>query len=106
MQRYALPVIIVVGFILRIGYAVAIYEPTLLHYFSDDYVLYRMGAEAIMHGDLSFSQDTFLLRPPLFPLMVAALGKQPVLILSANIVISTIIISITYIIGLQLNLSQ
>ena len=59
-----------------------------------------------MRGDLSFSQDTFLLRPPLFPLMVAALGKQPVLILSANIVISTIIISLTYIIGLQLNLSQ
>ena len=104
MLQRKLLLIILLGLILRIGYVVATYEPSLSAYFSDDFVLYRQGAEAILRGDLSFTQDTFLLRPPLFPLMIAALDLRPPLILFANILLSTGIIFLTYLIGRQLEL--
>ena len=67
MRCINLPAIIALGLLLRVAYAAAIYEPSLLPHFLDDYVLYRMGAEAIASGDLTFSDDLFLLRPPLYP---------------------------------------
>ncbi|MCY3714896.1 MAG: hypothetical protein OXG92_00305 [Chloroflexi bacterium] len=42
--RLALLVITVFGLLLRILYAAAIYEPSLLPYILDDYILYRAGA--------------------------------------------------------------
>ena len=65
------------GLILRIGYAMAIYEPSLVIYHGGDYELYRQGAEDILRGDLAFTNDLYLLRPPLFPLLIALLRLQP-----------------------------
>ena len=45
MARRKLLTIIVVGFVLRIGYAVAIYEPSLLPYHGGDIELYLASAQ-------------------------------------------------------------
>ena len=66
MARRKLLAIIVFGFILRIGYAVAIYEPSLLPYHGGEIELYLIGAKDILSGDLAFTSDVYLIRPPAF----------------------------------------
>ena len=56
MARRKLLAIIVVGFIIRIGYAVAIYEPSLLPYHGGEIELYLIGAKDILSGDLAFTR--------------------------------------------------
>ena len=94
------------GLLLRIGYAAAIYEPGLLSYYPDDYQLYRMGAEVIAAGDLSFGNDLFLMRPPVYPLLVAALNLQPLLIIAVNILLGAAIIPLSYHLSRQFSQSH
>ncbi len=105
-MRNALPALILLGLVLRIGYAVVIYEPSLLSYFRDDYELYRYGAEDILRGDLAFTNSLYLLRPPLYPLFLAAIGLQPFLVIAANILLGTAIIPLTYLLARHLNQSD
>ena len=98
--------IMALGLLLRIGYAAAIYEPSLLSYSLDDYQLYRMGAEVIAAGDLSFSNDLFLMRPPVYPLLVVALGLQPLLIIAVNILLGAAIIPLCYHLSRQFSQSH
>ena len=98
--------ITLLGLILRIGYAAAIYEPSLLPFKLDDFVLYRAGAEIILRGDLSFSNDLFLIRPLLYPLFVAGLGLQPLLIMAVNILLASAIIPLSYLLSRQLRMSK
>lgn len=88
--------IIFLGWILRAGYTAATYEPSLRSFFADDWVLYRMTAETIARGDWSFTLDTFVLRPPLFPMIAALLDLRPQWILAANLVFSTLVIVCAY----------
>ena len=104
IQRKLLAVV-ALGLILRIAYTATIYEPSLLPYILDDYVLYRMGAEAILSGDLTFTNDLFLMRPPLYPLLVAALGLEPLLIIAVNILFGTVIIPLSYLLARKLCMS-
>ena len=90
MARRKLLTIIVVGFVLRIGYAVAIYEPSLLPYHGGDIELYLIGAEDILSGDLPFTGDWYLWRPPLFPLLMATMNLDSFAILAANILLGTL----------------
>ena len=103
--RLALLAVALLGLLLRIAYAAAIYEPSLLAYGLDDYILYRVGAELIAQGDLSFSHDLFLLRPPLFPLLVAALNMNDFAVIAANILLGTSVIPFTYMLARMLRLS-
>ncbi|MCY4466196.1 MAG: hypothetical protein OXE46_11740 [Chloroflexi bacterium] len=103
--RLALLMVASLGLLLRILYAAAIYEPSLLAYGLDDYILYRVGAELIAGGDLSFSHDLFLLRPPLFPLMVAALQLNDFAVIAANILLGTSVIPLTYMLARMMRLS-
>ena len=109
MVRRKLFAIIVLGLILRVGYTVAIYEKSLLSYHYGDWTEYALAAEQIASGDLSFSSSYFLVRPPLFPLLAAALDLRPVLIITINIIIAICIIPATYTLarlcGLSRNLS-
>ena len=106
MRRYALPAIILLGLLLRVAYVIAVYEPSLAVYHGGDYELYRLGAEHISRGDLSFSSDVYLLRPPLFPLLIAALNLDATLILAVNILLSSCIIALSYVIARQLQLEH
>ncbi len=102
LRRSTLVLIVLIGLALRIGYAIAIYEPSLVIYHGGDYELYRVGAEEILRGDLAFKHDLYLLRPPLFPLLIALLNMQPAAILAVNIMLSRSIIPLTYILARQL----
>ncbi len=106
MPQRKLLLIILLGLILRIGYAVAIYEPSLLPYHRGDYDLYHILAEDILRGDLAFQNSGYLLRPPLFPLLGAALGLQPLLIITVNILLATCVIPVTYLLANQFDLSE
>ena len=103
--RLALLAVILLGLLLRVLYAAAIYEQSLLAYGLDDYILYRVGAELIAQGDLSFSHDLFLMRPPLFPLLVAALQLNEFAVIAANILLGTCVIPSTYMIARMMRLS-
>lgn len=104
MPRCALLGIVLLGLVLRIGYAVAIYEPSLVVYHGGEYELYRMGAEDVLKGDLGFTSDLYLMRPPLFPLLMAALDLQPFAILMINILFSSAIAPVTFVLARQLRL--
>ena len=104
MRRSTLALIFLIGLALRIGYAIAIYEPSLVVYHGGDYELYRVGAEEILRGDLAFKHDLYLLRPPLFPLLIALLNMQPAAILAVNILLSSLVIPLTFVLARQLRL--
>ena len=106
MRQYGLLAIVLLGLLLRIAYALAIYEPSLLSYHGGDYTLYRVTAEDIAQGDFAFQNSSYLLRPPLFPLLVAALDLQPLLIIAVNILLSTGVIPLAYALAQQLGLRQ
>lgn len=106
MVNRGLLALVFVGLLLRVAYALAIYEPTLLSYHRGDYDLYRILAEEILRGDLTFKNSGYLMRPPLFPLLAAALGLQPLLIITVNILLATCIIPVTYLLAKQLDLSE
>ena len=99
MPRFRLLTITIIGLILRVSYALVTYEPSLLNYHSGDYREYSNAAEDILQGDLEFKNSVYLVRPPLFPLLVAALGIQPLLIVAANILLGAAIIPLTYVLA-------
>ena len=106
MMRFGLIILTALGLLLRIGYALSLYDPSLLNYYLDDYTSYRMAAEDILQGDLAFTNGLYLKRPPLFSLLVAALGIQPGLVIAVNILLGTGIIPLTYVLARQLRLSH
>ncbi len=68
-----------------------------------DYVLYISGALHIVeHGD--FNNSLFLPRPPLFPLIVAALGVNSTAVLLANALMGGLVVGFVYALGQRLNL--
>ena len=106
MARRKLLLIILLGLTMRVGYAAVIYERSLLAYHYGDYTEYAIGAKEILQGDFSFRNSIYLIRPPLFPLFVAALGMQPFLIIAMNTIIASCIIPVTYLLARQMNLTR
>jgi hypothetical protein len=82
--------VFLLALVARTLYAAAIYTPDFLAYQSGDYALYQIGAQHFLqHGD--FNNSLFLVRPPLFPLWVAALGNQALPVLVSDIVLGAFI---------------
>lgn len=106
MPSRALLAIVMLGLLLRIVYVAAIYQPGLAAYHGGDYKQYQQAAEPMARGDFSFSNDVYLSRPPLFPLLMAALNLNTTLILAANILLSSGIIALSYVIARQLQLEH
>ena len=106
MLSRRLLLITLLGLILRTGFALAIYEPSLLPYHRGDYDLYYLLAEDILRGDLAFQNSGYLLRPPLFPLLAAALNLEPLLIIAVNILLATCVVPITHRLANQFGLSE
>lgn len=104
MPRFGLLTITIIGLLLRVGYAASIYEPSLLPVYLDDFTSYRNAAIDILQGDLEFKNSVYLVRPPLFPLLVAALGIQPLLIIAANILLGIAVVPLTYVLARQFHL--
>ncbi len=106
MGQKSLLAILLLGLFLRVLYAVGIYDDSLMPYHGGDWTEYALAAEQIVGGDFSFSSSYFVVRPPLFPLMIALLDMRPFLIIGTNILLATAIIPLTFSIALSLGFSQ
>ena len=102
MQRLAIVAIVLAGLALRIGYAntVSDIQGRL------DYPEYEFAAAEVQRGDFTFSSKIFQLRPPVYPLLLAALEQHKPSIRLVNILISLMIIPLTYVLARQLRLPQ
>lgn len=87
----------------RWGYAALRWSDDFSAFDSGDYALYRIGGEHILaEGD--FTNSLFLIRPPLFPLLVALLGVREGAILLANAAIGATLAPLTLVLARQLGL--
>lgn len=90
--------------LLRLLAMAAWYSADLSHFQSGDYILYTLGAQHF-RDHLDFSNSLFLVRPPVFPLLVYLLGNQGLVVIMANIAIGALIAPVTYALGKRLQLS-
>ena len=102
MQRLAIVLIVLIGLLLRIIYSNSV---------SDiqgrlDFPEYEFAAAEVQRGDYTFSSEIFQLRPPIFPMILAALEQHKPSIRVLNILISIAIVPLTYVLARQLRLSQ
>ena len=104
MARFALPAIILLGLALRIAYTSSVYGLTLDLDYPGDYWDYHIAAKQILRGDTAFTHPIFLLRPPLYPLVVAALDVHRPLLLILNQLLAIMIIPLTHLLARQLRL--
>lgn len=105
-RRWIVLAIILLGLLLRAGYTGAFYGPTLDLNYPSDYWEYRRAASQLLAGDWAFTDGVFLERPPLFPIMMAALGGHKPLILMLNQLLSLLAIPLTYALARQFQLQD
>ncbi len=80
------------------------YTDDLSQFESGDYALYRIGAEHwLAQGD--FNNSLFLVRPPLFPLVIALLAVNNVAVLLFNALIGAVCAPLTMVLGEALRLT-
>lgn len=90
---------------IRVVWGVTRFQDDVLNVNFGDYDLYEYGAEHLLTaGD--FTDSTFLVRPPLFSLMIAALGMNRLAVLVVNAIIGGCITPLTYGIARRLGLSE
>jgi hypothetical protein len=79
----SLALIFLVALGVRLLFVISRYTPSLSNFEFGDYPSYAFAARHwLQHGD--FSSRLFLVRPPLFPLLIALLGDQTAAVLLAN----------------------
>jgi len=96
VARHVVPAIILLGLALRIVYTVSVYGPFLNLDYPGDYWDYHIAAKQILAGDIGFTHRVFLVRPPLYPLIVAALDVNRPLLIMLNQLLAVMIIPLTY----------
>ncbi|MCY3798587.1 MAG: hypothetical protein OXG84_12305 [Chloroflexi bacterium] len=104
MARFAVPAIILLGLALRIAYTSSVYGTALDLDYPGDYWDYHIAAKQILRGDTAFTHRIFLVRPPLYPLVVAALDVHRPLLLMLNQLLAIMIIPLTHLLARQLRL--
>ncbi len=97
-------VIFAVACALRFGVIVVRYTPDLQHFSNGDYTLYSVGAEDILQRG-SLDNSLFLIRPPLFPVMVALLNLNGLAVLAVNAVLGALVAPLTYVLARRCRLS-
>ena len=102
MARQVLPAIILLGLALRIAYTSSVYGPFLNLDYPGDYWDYHIAAKQILAGDIGFTHRIFLVRPPLYPLIVAALDVNRPLLIMLNQLLALMIIPLSYALARQL----
>jgi hypothetical protein len=93
------------GFIIRLIFGLTQLERGFLFVSEGDYNLYQIGAEHILaEGD--FSNSLFLVRPPLYPIIVALAGDKHALLIVLNCLFGALLIPLTMLAARQLGLKQ
>ena len=106
MARLAIPAIILLGLALRVAYTSSVYGVFLNLDYPGDYWDYHVAAKHILRGDHGFTHPLFLVRPPVYPLIVAALDVNRPLLLMLNQLFALMIIPLSYRLARQLGLPQ
>lgn len=101
--RLAVLLIFVLAILLRLALIGYKYTGDLRHFESGDYPLYRIGGEYIRENK-DLSNSLFLLRTPLFPLLIAALQVNGKAVLLANTLIGASLVPLSYVLARQLGL--
>ena len=102
MRRYALPAIILLGLLLRIAYGAAVFD----YQGNLDWPEYHYAAAEVKRGDFTFSSEAFQLRPPLYPILIAATDMDRSLLQTLNTLFSSAIIPLAYALARRLGLGQ
>jgi hypothetical protein len=98
-------VLFAVALVVRLGLLLVWYTPGFENFDKGDFESYREGAEWLAsHGD--FSGRAFFARPPLFPLLVHALGGHALAILVVNAVLGALVAPIASALALRLGLGR
>lgn len=90
---------------LRVTWGVVRFNDDVLNVNLGDYDLYEAGAEHWL-VERDFTNSLFLVRPPLFPLLIAALGNDRLVVLIANAVVGGLITPLTYAIARRLGMTE
>src|SRR5262245_46518390 len=104
--RITLQLLLIFGLALALRLGVmASLGSDLRRYQTGDYDLYKDGAQdfVVTHD---FSNSLFLPRPPLFSLMIVALGINDWAVIVANVVLGALAAPLSYLFVRQLGLSQ
>ena len=104
MQRrvsWRLSLLCLLAAVLRLGLIAWHWGGTPAWFQSGDYILYRIGGEHILTYH-NLSNSLFLVRTPLFPALIAALGVNDLAVLIANALIGVGVVPLTYILARQL----
>ena len=104
MARLVLLALILLGLALRIAYTSSVYGPLLSLDYPGDYWDYHIAARQILAGDIGFTDRIFLVRPPLYPLIAAALDVNRPLMIMLNQLLAVMIIPLTFRLARQLGL--
>lgn len=104
MARHLLLAIILLGLALRIAHTSSVYGPSLNLDYPGDYWDYHIAAKQILAGDIGFTHRLFLVRPPLYPLIVAALEVHRPLLLMLNQLLALMIVPLGFRLSRQLGL--
>lgn len=99
-----LMVVFALACLLRFGLIAVQYTPDLAHFSNGDYTLYAIGASDIQQRG-SFDNSLFLVRPPLFPIMIAVLSLNASTVLLVNALLGALTAPLTYIFARQCRLS-
>ncbi len=90
---------------IRAGVATLRYDGDITTVSSGDYPLYRVGAEEIIEkGEMTNS--LFLVRPPLFSLLIAAVGVATWRVLAVNVLLGALIVPMTALLARRLGFDQ
>ncbi len=90
---------------LRLGLIAWHWDGTATWFESGDYILYHIGGEHILTKH-DFSNSLFLVRTPLFPVLIAALGGNDLAVLIANALIGVAVVPLTYLLARQFGLGE
>ncbi len=102
MRRFALPAIILLGLLLRVLYGAAVFD----YQGNLDWPEYNYAAAEVQRGDFTFSSEAFQLRPPLYPVLIAATDMDRSLLRALNTLFSCAIIPLAYALARRLGLEQ
>jgi hypothetical protein len=95
--------VLALAILIRFGWIAINYSPDFARFQSGDYRLYEIGGEHILqHGD--FSNSLFLVRPPLFPLLIAFLGLNTSAVLVVNALVGALLAPLTLFLALRIGL--
>lgn len=101
--RYAWLAIVAAALIIRLNYGLSLLDQGFLYVSEGDYTLYQVGAEHIL-SEGNFDNSIFLVRPPLFPLLIALTGDHHPTLIVLNSLFGALLTLLTIILARQLGL--